>query len=447
MSRRSKHLDIMKNHFLFIISEIHSQKLHITQKFFIGSRSILLMIMLPCPDSGTLLCFCQGSVCFLSGIDQSYITLIRFRLFIQKVKDTLRPCQSHGDKVYLLADLINRHIKAFIEGQEAGKSSEGKASDSMDSKNTTGDRHQNITDITNLRINRHHYIGVFIRIVCTDEKLLIEFIKPFDIFFFPIKYLYNLLSLHHFLNKSIGCAKVSLLRQEIPAGIGCQFFGEKEHHSNHQQSNSRQRNTEPNHTDYHTDKSDSTVKNLRNTLGNHLTQSVNIVGINRHDVPVGMGIKIFNRKILHMVKNIFSEIFQRSLCNKHHNLTLCQSRKDSDSIKACHSSNCRSKRAKVMTSVFQHRNNIDINQGLHKHGSLHIGKHADKNTDDDDSVGNAVVFHYISKNPLHQPPRLFNLGFWSHRTPAAMTGHRFSSCHYASPPFSSKSPPPLVCDS
>ena len=48
-------------------------------------------------------------------------------------------------------------------------------------------------------------------------------------------------------------------------------------------------------------------------LGHKLTESVDIVGVNGHDISVCMSVKIFNRKILHMCKKVIAHLLDTSL--------------------------------------------------------------------------------------------------------------------------------------
>ena len=55
---------------------------------------------------------------FFFHIDQSHIPVIYFHFLIQKGKDTLCSCKCHYNGIHLLADLVDRHTKAFIECQK-----------------------------------------------------------------------------------------------------------------------------------------------------------------------------------------------------------------------------------------------------------------------------------------------------------------------------------------
>ena len=83
LSRRRKHFDVVKYHFLIIISEINTQEFHVSLKFRVSRGVIYLMVMLPCPCAGMMIGFINVSFFVKSSIDQSHISVIHFRFFIQ----------------------------------------------------------------------------------------------------------------------------------------------------------------------------------------------------------------------------------------------------------------------------------------------------------------------------------------------------------------------------
>ena len=114
------HFNIMQNHLVIRIAEIHTQKLHRTLQLSIGGGAFGLVIMFPGPFSGSLLRLRQAAILARFGIDQHNVSIIHLRLLIKKGKDSLGTSQGHDDEVGLLAHLVDGHIKTLIEGKEAG---------------------------------------------------------------------------------------------------------------------------------------------------------------------------------------------------------------------------------------------------------------------------------------------------------------------------------------
>ena len=75
----------------------------------------LVVYMLPCPHTGSLGTLYNLAV-YLFRTYQSYIAFVGLNFFIQQIKDSLGTCLCHDDTVQLLADLADRHVKAFVKG-------------------------------------------------------------------------------------------------------------------------------------------------------------------------------------------------------------------------------------------------------------------------------------------------------------------------------------------
>ena len=199
------------------------------------------MCMLPCPASGMFLTFYKFSI-FFFHIDQSHIPVIYFHFLIQKGKDTLCSCKCHYNSIHLLADLVDRHTKAFIECQKACQCTQCKSSHTIQRKGTSDNRTDYITDISDLRIQRSEVVCIGIRTVCAYKKCLIQLFKFCLTFFLMAEDLDNLLSIHHFFNITIDFSKIFLLFQEIFPALSGGFLGTKYHNCNHDHRHNRKWN-------------------------------------------------------------------------------------------------------------------------------------------------------------------------------------------------------------
>ena len=289
----------MQHNLLIIVAEIYIIKNNIALQLHIVNRPICLMRVLPCPAPGALLCFGQFSICFF-GIDKRYISIIRLRFFIQQTENTVCTCQCHDYSIQLLADLVDRHVKALIERQKAGKAAQRKTAHAMQCQRTSDDRTDHITDVSHLRVDRSHTVGKRICLMGTLIKFVIDFFEVFDILFLMTEYLYNLLSIHHLFNKSIHTAKIFLLLYKIFSTAGSQILCGKHHQCHHGKRQYCQRYIQHDHTEQHTDDRNAAVKYLYHTLADHLAQRIRVVCVNRHDIAMCMRIKILNRQFFHM---------------------------------------------------------------------------------------------------------------------------------------------------
>ena len=94
-----------------------------------------------------------------------------------------------------------------------------------------------------------------------------------------------------------------------------------------------------------------------------------------------MGVKIFDRQLLHMGEQFISHIPQCSLGHRHHDPVVRIGRNDSHSVKYGHPSDRMRQRRKIRRIRQKERRNIIVDQIFRKHGPLDIGDHTQKYED------------------------------------------------------------------
>ena len=75
------------------------------------------MIMLPCPETGTLTALLKHAVLF-NCIYQGYISVIHFGLLVKELEYTVCTRKGHNDGVELLAHLVDRPVETLVKGKE-----------------------------------------------------------------------------------------------------------------------------------------------------------------------------------------------------------------------------------------------------------------------------------------------------------------------------------------
>ena len=104
LTRSRIQIHIVQNNLIRHISKVHIVEDDISGQTLVIYRTVCLMYMLPCPDTGRLIGLCELSVFFLR-IHESDITFVGLRFFIEKLEDTLTTCHRHNHTVELHADL------------------------------------------------------------------------------------------------------------------------------------------------------------------------------------------------------------------------------------------------------------------------------------------------------------------------------------------------------
>ena len=232
----------MQHDLLVVVAEINTVKHHVACQLHIIHGVIRLMLMPPCPTPGTLLALHQPAV-VLFHIDKCHITVVRFRLFVHHLEDTLRACHGHHDGIKLLAHLIDRAVKTLVKSQETGQRAKCQTGDPGECQGTAHNGTDHITHIAQLHIHRSYDIDQIIGPVRTVVKGVIQLFKFTDILFLMTEDLYHLLSFHHFLDKAVYLTDIPLLLQEIPAADPCCLGCHYQHHCHHHKRYDGQRHT------------------------------------------------------------------------------------------------------------------------------------------------------------------------------------------------------------
>ncbi len=225
---------------LVIVTEIDAVKHHIAFHLHIIHGMVRLMFMPPCPAPGTGLALHQPAVLFFY-MNERHIAVVRLRLLIQHLEDALRAGHGHNDGIELLTDLVNRHVKAPVKGQEAGQRSQRQAGDPGERQRTAHYGADYVTHIAQLHVHRTDDIDQIIGPVRTVIEVFVQLIELLNILFLMAEDLHHLLTFHHFFDKSVDLTDISLLLQKIPSADPGRPGRHYQHHRHHHQSHDRQR--------------------------------------------------------------------------------------------------------------------------------------------------------------------------------------------------------------
>ncbi len=110
-----------------MIAKVHMVKYHISLQLHISGGIRVFMVMLPGPETGSLLTLRQFPSGAAHRVHQFHIALVHFGSLIHELKHPVRTRQRHDNAVKLHADLVDGHIKGFVKIQETGKSPQSQA--------------------------------------------------------------------------------------------------------------------------------------------------------------------------------------------------------------------------------------------------------------------------------------------------------------------------------
>ena len=309
LTRLSIQLDIVQHHFIVRIAEIHTVQHDGALQFLVGYGAVRLMRMFPCPNAGSVVCLCNRAVLMLHGVYHFNIAVIFFRLLVKQGEHTLCACNRHDDGIHLLADLRDRHAETLVQAHKRNNRADRCAGDTgcaahAKAKRRADCRAENVTQVADIYVNRHHHIGIFVCLIGTETKLFVDLIKICLCFFLVAEHFDHFLTVQHFLNKAVYLAKRFLLLIKISAGALGEFSGNHQHNARHKHRNARQHDIHSDHGNKGEHKRDDRIENLGYALADQLAHGINIVCIHAHDIAVGMRVKILDGQFFHIAEQI-----------------------------------------------------------------------------------------------------------------------------------------------
>ena len=108
-----------------------------------------------------------------------------------------------------------------------------------------------------------------------------------------VKYLFNLLTCHHFLNKAVDIAKLLLLSVVIFLAAFTIVFDKNEHKNEKHNNNHSQSHTQNHHHSYSSKKGKKALDYHRKTIVHCFLNRVNIISEMTHNLTMCIIIKIF----------------------------------------------------------------------------------------------------------------------------------------------------------
>ena len=437
LARRGVKLDVVEHHLIVAVAEIDVIHHDIALQLAIFGFARVLVRVLPRPEAGAAVAFGDDAVFVLLRVDEVHIAVVHFRRLIQQLKDALRACQRHDDGVRLLRDLVDRLVEALIQGQEGDQRANGQAEIAVGRQQTADHRAEHIAQVAHRHRQRHDGVGDAVGVVGALAEGIVELLEAREILFLVAEDLDDLLAVHHLLDIAVDPAQILLLGDEEAPGALDALDGERHRRGNHEQRDDQQRHVEDNHRGHDAHNRHNAGNELRHGLGNHLPHGVDVVGVDAHNIAVGVRIKILDRQALHLGKELDAQVFERALRDEDHQVIVQPRAERAEDIHRRHAEHRTAHRAEIRIRLAYHRGDIVVDQALHEHRAVNVGHGADEQADDDRDAVDLILAHDLGKDALKRLAGVLRAG---------LSGVSVSSHHAQSPPFmaaSSKSPLPL----
>ena len=128
----------------------------------------------------------------------------------------------------------------------------------------------------------------------------------------------DLLAVHHLLDEPFRLADGFLLAHEIPRRVAADFARDQNHADHAEHHDQRQPEAVIEHDAQNREHDDAGHEQLREALGDHLPQGIDIVGVVAHDIAVAVRIEKADGQVLHPAEHLHPKLFERALGDDGH---------------------------------------------------------------------------------------------------------------------------------
>ena len=240
----------------------------------------------------------------------------------------------------MLGNLVNRHREGPAQLQEGSDRPQGQAAEACDSHGASEHSDQSILQESQISQDRHQDVRIDVCVRRALAQLIVEFVETLLGFCFAAEDFHFFLAMHHLFDIAVHFTESLLLFDEVDGTLAADRLRDGDRQGHHQDNDERQRQADCEHRGEYADDRDQGGKGHRDTLRKHLAQSIDIICVAAHDIPVRMRVEILDRQGLHMREQLITDFFLDPLGNGNHQDVVDISRHDPDHVNACHHRKC-----------------------------------------------------------------------------------------------------------
>ena len=400
LSRFGPQADVVENQLVFVVAEVHTIKDHTALQASVCDGTVRLVGMLPGPHIGALSALRELSVGVLFRVDQLHIALVLLRLLIHEIKDTGGTGGGSDHEVDLHAHLGDGLGKALIQAYKDDNRAQGNPSQAVDAQNSAYNGYQSIAQPADVAVDRHEQVGIAVGLVRALPQCLVHLVKIFLGGLLVAEYLDHLLSVQHLLDKAVHNAQIFLLLDIVFAGQLGEVGGHSDHDQSGQDRNNGEGGIQAQHDHQSSQHGNNRVDHLGNALAHQLTQGIDVVGVHRHDVAVGMGIKVFDGQGLHAVKQVVTQAAHGALTDGNHDAVIAIGGYYAQCQQAAQPNHRLPQPAEVGRTAVEHGDDVVVDQSLREAGTAYIGRGRDQDTQNHQQKLKFIVAEHIPQHPV-----------------------------------------------
>ena len=244
----------------------------------------------------------------------------------------------------------------------------------------------------------------------------------------------NLLAVQHLLDEAVHQAQVFLLLDVVLSRQPGQRRGHQQHDDGGENGDHGQQRVQHQHGDEGGDHGDAGVDDLGDALTHQLAQGVHVVGVDGHDVAVGVGVEVLDGQGLHFPEEVLAQVQHGALADGDHQAVVGVGRQDAHRHQAGQADQGGGQAAEISAAAGEHGHHVVVHQGLGEGGGDHSGRGGEQDAAHHQGKGQLVVAEHIPRDPVQHgagPP----------------AGNRFVHNDSSFQAGWSKSPPPLTWES
>ena len=230
---------------------------------------------------------------------------------------------------------------------------------------------EGVVDIVQIAHGGHHGSGVGVGPGGRLAVCLVPGIEALLRGSLMVEDLDDLLPLDHLLDVAVDLSQSALLGGEIPPAAAADNPDHQQHHPQHGEGDQRQHRAEDQHHEDGARKVQRAGDHAAKAVVQCLGDGLDVIGVAAHQLAVGMGVKVFQRQLLHPLKQVRPDLRHAGLGDVHHDPGIAEGADRPHNIHRRHEAQHPRKPREVPGQ------NIVVDQGLDEVGAPHGAGGAD----------------------------------------------------------------------
>ena len=394
--------DVVQHQLVLVVAEVHAVEHDAALQLGVGDAAVGLVRVLPGPGVGALGDLGDLAVGALLGVHELDVALVGLGLLVHEVEHTLRAGGGGDDEVDLHADLGDGLGEALVQADKGDDRADRDAREPVYAEHRADDGDERIAQPADVGVDGHEQVGVAVCLVGTVAQLVVDLVEVGLGGLLVAEDLDDLLAVEHLLDEAVNYAEVALLPDVVLAGELGEVRGDEQHDHCGDDGDDGQRRVEHDHAYERGDHGDDRVDYLRNALAEQLTQGVHVVGVDGHDVAVGVGVEILDGQPLHALEEVVTQPEHGALAHCDHDACVGPGGQNAYRQGYDQPDDGLAEGAEVGGAAVYHRRDVVVHQRLREGRADDRGDGGDEYAEYDQQEGPLVIFEHVADHaPEH----------------------------------------------